>query len=336
MIVSAQRVAGLMRYGVLAVVLTLGLLVSHEARGFYGSISSKNFCTTEIITGLIAFAESEIYPLITVESCPCLTGDPALCVVCRTFNPALPIFWKQDCLIPVNVPPVRSPDLPVDHSCAVGGSIVDIDNRMVGETVSIVGTPFQLTYFSDRVPGRIAEYQIDIPITGASVAELYSAREVSVQVAGRTIPASFSVTPEQTYRFIWDGFDVTGQRLHGSVPATVVRRRYVGVPTEIILNWGTDLCVFESLATGYYDEDSAIYPVGTWNLLLEGLDGWNLNVHHYYDRTRTRLYLGDGTSRTVQATSIPTGYRVAAEDGTEVYLFDTGGRHTQTLHGLTG
>jgi len=41
----------------------------------------------------------------------------------------------------------------VDGSCTVGGSLVDIQNQALGETIRIIGTPFSLNYRSDRFQG---------------------------------------------------------------------------------------------------------------------------------------------------------------------------------------
>lgn len=42
----------------------------------------------------------------------------------------------------------------VDDPCQVPGSVIGCENQSLGEAVDLVGTPFQLHYQSDRVPGR--------------------------------------------------------------------------------------------------------------------------------------------------------------------------------------
>lgn len=57
-------------------------------------------------------------------------------------------------LVPTLQGPNRpSPSQPDYPSCSLG-SIIQNDNQSVGETVPVVGTPFDLVYFSDRVIGR--------------------------------------------------------------------------------------------------------------------------------------------------------------------------------------
>ena len=74
-----------------------------------------------------------------------------------------------------------------------------------------------------------------------------------------------------------------------------------------------------------------------------GLGGWSLSVHHTYDVGGRTLYLGNGDQRSATAadgSSLP-GFSVsdifiAAEDGSELYVFTGTGRHLRTLDALTG
>ena len=79
----------------------------------------------------------------------------------------------------------------------------------------------------------------------------------------------------------------------------------------------------------------------------KSLGGWSVNVHHSYDTDGGGLFLGDGTHRSeddlgsvFQVNSALTGfsigeYIIAAEDGNEVYVFDSSGKHLRTLDALT-
>lgn len=79
----------------------------------------------------------------------------------------------------------------------------------------------------------------------------------------------------------------------------------------------------------------------------KSLGGWSVNVHHSYDTEGGGLFLGDGTHRSaddlgsvLQVNSALTGfsigeYIIAAEDGDEVYVFDSSGKHLRTLDALT-
>jgi len=87
-----------------------------------------------------------------------------------------------------------------------------------------------------------------------------------------------------------------------------------------------------------------------------GLGGWTLSVHHAiepllqmycmggsctpYAKVPKALFLGDGSTRTddtVQAALPFNGnLYVAAEDGSEIYVFDAQNRHIQTVRPMTG
>ena len=41
----------------------------------------------------------------------------------------------------------------VANACKASGSVLDLDNQALSEAIGIVGTPFKLRYYSDRVPG---------------------------------------------------------------------------------------------------------------------------------------------------------------------------------------
>src|SRR5690606_20427059 len=45
-------------------------------------------------------------------------------------------------------------DPPGDDRCNEGGSIILCESQVLGERAAITGTPFELVYQSDRVPGR--------------------------------------------------------------------------------------------------------------------------------------------------------------------------------------
>jgi YD repeat-containing protein len=70
------------------------------------------------------------------------------------------------------------------------------------------------------------------------------------------------------------------------------------------------------------------------------LGGWTLNVRHAYDPGTGDLYLGDGTRRSAAMLGTPLSiggnYLVADEGGSEVYVFDSTGRHLRTVHPMTG
>ena len=59
----------------------------------------------------------------------------------------------------------------------------------------MVGTPFGLQYQSDRVPGRKSAYDVDIPLSGATLPGPVVQIELEVQIAGRFFRQSFPPAP---------------------------------------------------------------------------------------------------------------------------------------------
>ena len=80
---------------------------------------------------------------------------------------------------------------------------------MLGEVLDVAGTPYQLHYVSDRVPGRAVDRTIVIPLSvGASLPPEVKRIDLDMLIAGRKIEKSFLPTNGQTYTFVWDGKDV--------------------------------------------------------------------------------------------------------------------------------
>src|SRR5439155_2808477 len=79
----------------------------------------------------------------------------------------------------------------------------------------------------------------------------------------------------------------------------------------------------------------------TADIKCQGLGGWTLSVVHSYDTKAQLLLLGDGRRRHVASLSIQSGaysgkLAIASEDGRQVYVFDSSGRHQATLDAVSG
>ncbi|HEX6911614.1 MAG TPA: hypothetical protein VF142_14530, partial [Longimicrobium sp.] len=70
-------------------------------------------------------------------------------------------------------PPPADPDANngEENACpgVQAGSIIECQTRVLGERLPVAGTPFSLTYRSNRVPGRVGGRQLDVPLTGEEV-----------------------------------------------------------------------------------------------------------------------------------------------------------------------
>jgi RHS repeat-associated protein len=109
------------------------------------------------------------------------------------------------------------------------GSIISCEDQTLREGLPVNGTPFSLFYASDRVPGRIAEKELDVRVTGASPPAPLQGISVQASIAGRLFEQVWvppgqgtASTPEfgpnLHYEVPWDGTDVYGRAIQGRIP----------------------------------------------------------------------------------------------------------------------
>jgi len=111
------------------------------------------------------------------------------------------------------------PDGP-DRECA---SIIECQNQVLGERIPLGETPYNLYYSSGRVPGRQADNEIRVALTGPGgpPPELAFV-DVEVNVAGREFTQRYfpdSIPAEHLFQ--WDGKDFAGRDMQGSQLAIV-------------------------------------------------------------------------------------------------------------------
>ncbi len=196
----------------------------------------------------------------------------------------------------------RSQDTP----CLTNGSTIECENQVLGEELPLAGSPFQLIYRSDRVPGYKAAYQLKIPLTGSTLPPSLQSIDLQVVVAGRQFEPSLPVPGlNQSYTFAWDGNDAYGRKLNGAQPVTV-RLGYVyngtysggqgfGNPGDGVSVSGNST---RQQVTFWREWKGAI---GGWDATAFGLGGWSLDQLHAYSPDTQQLYRGDGTRRTAAA-----------------------------------
>jgi RHS repeat-associated protein len=218
--------------------------------------------------------------------------------------------------------PPLGPDPPPPARRKNCGSIIGCQDQTLGQSVPILGTPYELRYQSDRVAGRVAARTLTIPLRGATPvpASLVSI-DIDIRVAGKQI--TDSVSPSQsTYTFQWDGEDAYGRTIQGPVPA-VIRVGYVyqgvyqkvakfgGVPTGTITGSVTRQEVT------FWNEQR--HTLGIWDARGVGLGGWSVNRHHVFTPNSATLYFGNGSQRQTGDVSGPVITRIA---GTGVHNFN--------------
>src|SRR5262249_53537415 len=167
--------------------------------------------------------------------------------------------------------------------------------------VSIVGTPFNLHYRSDRVPGRTAANTLQIPLSGPQVPAGVKRIELNIEVAGQRFTQTFTAVPNQRSTFTWDGQDAYGRTVQGSQPITV-RIGYVYDGTyQQVDRFGyrgngipiTADRTRQEITLGQRWQGT----IGPWDARAQSLGGWTMHVHHAYDPEGRVLYLGDGGRR---------------------------------------
>jgi RHS repeat-associated protein len=187
-------------------------------------------------------------------------------------------------------------------------SIIEATNQTLGEEVHVAGTPFELSYRSDRVPGR-QRNRIQIPISGANVGSKTIRFELQIELAGRTFDQTFPAAPNQSYTFIWDGLDAYGRPLAGRQAALVRVGRVVPAsytePNQANAfaqaSAGGTILTADKARNEFTIWQEHHLSVGNIDARQQDIAGWTLDAHHQYDLGARTLYLGNGNRHQVGA-----------------------------------
>lgn len=211
--------------------------------------------------------------------------------------------------------------------CQEKGSIIECENRILGERIPVAGTSFSLNYRSDRVPGRQIARTLSIPLTPGSIHPDLKRVVVEITVAGRSYIQSYPKQANLNHEFVWDGKDAYGREIFGLQPAKV-RIGYVfpivyKVPADVAASFGSYPRAAGGVILGrteitLWNESNSLIGTDTRN---QGLGGWSLDVLHAYDLASGSLLLGDGRRRAngslnnVMGTIAGTGEYYSTGDG---------------------
>ena len=223
-------------------------------------------------------------------------------------------FSPWDCNWPYGLPPdavapppINDPNLEhINDPCTEsGGSIIECQNRVLGEFVPIGGTPYSFNYRSNRTPGFTANRNISIKLSGAGVPASLLRIEVALSLAGRQIVQSFPAQPNQVFNYSWDGMDCFGRSLSSSLYSIQVAYVYQGVYYPVSAdrdnsfarvqgNSGTAGITGDRLANTIYL--TQIYHGVSGNITAKSsaLPYWSLNIHNFYDADSRIIYYGSG------------------------------------------
>jgi len=237
-----------------------------------------------------------------------------------------------------DIPPTSSNDKTPPAPKKECGSIVQVDNQVVGEHVPVVGTDDQLFYFSDRVEGRVGDYTVRIPVLHLPF-QHSSGAKIRLRVAGKEVIQNFpnATYPESSYwNYVWDGKDNQGRLVVGSSQLTA---DYL------------DILAMGNTTVPDYAHFSLDDKVGGLKSRYFGLGGWQLSSHHFYDSLRKMLHKGSGETQSaegqamffnsslnvIEQSETPNVTVVASSDGSEAYVFNMQtGVHLQTRSTRTG
>lgn len=206
--------------------------------------------------------------------------------------------FANDCASPNVSEAEASTGDDIEGPSCQGGSVIECQNQVLGEQIGIVGTPFALHYHSNRAPGYLGPYALDIPLSGATIHPRVKRIDLNIRIAGREFNQSFSPAPNLKTTFLWDGRDAYGRTLQGAQKA------------NIRVGWVYELEYVRTERFGYNGNGVPISanPARqeftmwkTFSKLLENLQtprdnlgGWSLDVQHAYDPVARMLYQGDG------------------------------------------
>jgi RHS repeat-associated protein len=224
-----------------------------------------------------------------------------------------------------NQPPPGDPPLP--YPCPQGGSIIGCEPQTLGEAVAIAGTPFRLSYSSQRALGR--KDSLVIPLSGSTIPASLKRIDLEVQVAGQVYTSTFAPATNLKTSYNWDHKDAYGRTLQGSQPIKVTIGYVYDAVYRTPAQNNQAFANFGDAMTAVGARSEIIIwqvwngKIGRWVSRTLGLGGWELDVHHAYSPSDGVLYLGDGNlaGGGARASSIITtvaGTGIAGYNGSDV------------------
>jgi hypothetical protein len=231
---------------------------------------------------------------------------------------------------------------PCDKPDCEGGSIIEAQNRTLGERVPLAGTPFGLNYRSDRVPGFKGN-ELNVRLSGDTLPPGVQRIDLRISIAGKVFTQSFPPQTNLSHQFVWDGMDAYGRLLKGAQRATISigyvyrgtyrppgeqGKAFSALPTSIqqlVDATARDITLWEE----------SIVNLGSPDARALGLGGWTIDPHHSYDPTLMQLTMGDGGRRTITAVdsrvvSIVAGVNGPAYAGNRAPYSGDGGLATKS------
>ena len=248
-------------------------------------------------------------------------------------------------------------------------STINVPTRTLNEVLAVAGTPFKLSYQSDRMPGYRKANELSIPIgslhstaqdgTDPNVLSV----DVQVDVDGSRFKTTIDHSPreQETFQFIWNGLDQFGRKVVGGSKAEVTITQHLISPAYLssipdsIVNWtaGNPVPSAESSWAEVTGSDSTIsrQAASTTNLLrwngLVGantlldpsrfkMGGWWFSPQHVKDIEHNIIYFGDGSFRRGYASNLVMTKLLGDEAHYSSFQIPVDYKYPLTVGGLTG
>src|SRR4029079_891483 len=191
------------------------------------------------------------------------------------------------------------------------GCVINLEDRILGEEIPVIGTPFSLNYQSFRASGDSLIRSVTVPVVGDSTGLSNFTIDraiVQLDVAGKHYEKSVAspTVASDPVVLTWDGRDAYGRRVSGATIARVslgyvLKTTYAsGRGGQSLGNSGaTGVALGE--ATGNRQIERTVWSRQTTALGVpgtdaDGLGGWTLSPHHVFDpQGLGTVYRGDGS-----------------------------------------
>jgi len=263
---------------------------------------------------------------------------------------------------------------PVCNQCS--HSTINVPTHTLNEVLAVAGTPFKLSYQSDRMPGYRKANELSIPIgslhsiaaDGTDPAVL--SVDVQVDVEGSRYKATIDHSPreQETYQFIWNGLDQFGRKVIGGSTAEVTITQHVdsasylsslieftsssaartasSFTSSVAPSLGSSWGEVAGSDSGISREAASTTNVLRWNGLIGAntlldpsrfkMGGWWFSPQHVKDIEHNIIYFGDGTLRRGYASNLVMTKLIGDESYYSNYQLPVDYKYPLTVGGLTG
>jgi len=197
-----------------------------------------------------------------------------------------------------------------DNPCETSGSIIEVQNRVLGERVPIVGTPFSLNYRSSRTAADMRNKRVIIPLIADKYSSSLEGILVEVYVAGQHIIKFFDTfEPNMSYTFVWNGKDAYGRDVYGNqkVNVKVTYSYFVPISDNNAQTAAGFRAAQPDIGTYLHYGPNHVFSINRWSGSFKnqipttlGAAGWSLSPVAFYDHYGKKLYEGDGSQHSVR------------------------------------